>query len=65
EKLESILQHIQSLGWSFSDYMFYSSEWKDIHRSSAHSQAVEKFLSGQCEHYPGEIIQNWYSSPDG
>ncbi|KAJ3730674.1 hypothetical protein C8R42DRAFT_637359 [Lentinula raphanica] len=26
EKLESILRHIQSLGWSYSDYLFYSSQ---------------------------------------
>ncbi|KAJ3775593.1 hypothetical protein FB446DRAFT_388413 [Lentinula raphanica] len=65
EKLESILQHIQSLGWSFSDYMFYSSKWKDFSRGSTHSQAVEKFLGGRCQHHPGEIIHNWYSSPDG
>ncbi|KAJ3819451.1 hypothetical protein F5880DRAFT_1677203 [Lentinula raphanica] len=65
EKLESILEHIQSLGWSFSDYMFYSSEWKDFSRGTTHSQAVEKFLSGRCQHHPGEIIHNWYTSPDG
>ncbi|KAJ3766653.1 hypothetical protein FB446DRAFT_793893 [Lentinula raphanica] len=41
EKLESILEHIQSLGWSFSDYMFYSSEWKDFSRGTTHSQAVD------------------------
>ncbi|KAJ3773051.1 hypothetical protein FB446DRAFT_788168 [Lentinula raphanica] len=39
EKLESILQHIQSLG--------------------------NRFLGGRCQHHPGEIIHNWYSSPDG
>ncbi|KAJ3833128.1 hypothetical protein F5878DRAFT_570093, partial [Lentinula raphanica] len=45
--------------------MFYSSKWKDFSRGSTHSQAVEKFLGGQCQHHPGEIIHNWYSSPDG
>ncbi|KAJ3756736.1 hypothetical protein EV360DRAFT_47466 [Lentinula raphanica] len=45
--------------------MFYSSEWKDFSRGTTHSQAVEKFLSGRCQHHPGEIIHNWYTSPDG
>ncbi|KAJ3753060.1 hypothetical protein EV360DRAFT_97172 [Lentinula raphanica] len=45
--------------------MFYSSKWKDFSRGSTHSQAVEKFLGGRCQHHPGEIIHNWYSSPDG
>ncbi|KAJ3817574.1 hypothetical protein F5880DRAFT_1492702 [Lentinula raphanica] len=65
EKLESILRHIQSLGWSYSDYLFYSSQWKDFSRGPMQSQALEKFLSGRCQHHPGEVIQNWYSSPDG
>ncbi|KAJ3730367.1 hypothetical protein C8R42DRAFT_4930 [Lentinula raphanica] len=65
QKLESILNHIQSLDWSFSDYMFYSSEWKHVKRGNAHSKAMEKFLSGRCQHHPGEIIKNWYTSPDG
>ncbi|ESK92968.1 hypothetical protein Moror_9041 [Moniliophthora roreri MCA 2997] len=26
---------------------------------------MEKFLSGQCVHHPGEIIYKWYKSPDG
>ncbi|KAJ3776373.1 hypothetical protein FB446DRAFT_636082, partial [Lentinula raphanica] len=61
----SILRHIQSLGWSYSDYLFYSSQWKDFSRGPMQSQALEKFLSGRCQHHPGEVIQNWYSSPDG
>ncbi|KAJ3714760.1 hypothetical protein C8R42DRAFT_552055, partial [Lentinula raphanica] len=61
----SILHHIQSLDWSYSDYLFYSSEWRHFTRGNAHSTAVEKFLSGRCNHHPGEIIRNWYSSPDG
>ncbi|KAJ3837667.1 hypothetical protein F5878DRAFT_642577, partial [Lentinula raphanica] len=65
QKLESILRHIQSLDWSYSDYLFYSSEWRHFTWGNAHSTAVEKFLSGRCNHHPGEIIRNWYSSPDG
>ncbi|KAJ3726679.1 hypothetical protein C8R42DRAFT_573424 [Lentinula raphanica] len=65
QKLESILHHIQSLDWSYGDYLFYSSEWRHFARGNAHSIAVEKFLSGRCQHHPGEIIRNWYSSPDG
>ncbi|KAJ3745217.1 hypothetical protein EV360DRAFT_57505 [Lentinula raphanica] len=45
--------------------MFYSSEWRNIKRGNAHSRAVEMFLSGRTHHHPGEIIHNWYSSPDG
>lgn len=65
EKVDSVLKHIQSLSWSFSDFLFWSSEWKGLHRSHMHSNAIEKFLSGRCEHHPGEIILNWYTSPDG
>ncbi|KAJ3793040.1 hypothetical protein GGU11DRAFT_854030 [Lentinula aff. detonsa] len=27
--------------------------------------AIENFLSGRCSHHPGEIIHNWFTSPDG
>ncbi|KAJ3910903.1 hypothetical protein F5877DRAFT_73579, partial [Lentinula edodes] len=65
EKLESVLKHIQGLRWSYSDYLYWSSEWKNFSRGSAHSHAIENFLSGRCDHHPGEIIRNWYTSPDG
>lgn len=65
EKVNSVLKHIQSLSWSISDVLFWSSEWKGSRRSQMHSNAIEKFLSGRCEHHLGEIILNWYTSPDG
>ncbi|KAJ3848729.1 hypothetical protein EV368DRAFT_86292 [Lentinula lateritia] len=65
QKLESVLKHIQSLNWSYSDYLYWSSKWKEFDRGNTHSTAMEQFLSGQCEHHAGEIIENWYTSPDG
>ncbi|KAJ4476035.1 hypothetical protein C8J55DRAFT_562073 [Lentinula edodes] len=65
QKLESVLKHIQSLNWSYSDYLYWSSKWKDFDRGNTHSTAMERFLSGRCEHHAGEIIENWYTSPDG
>ncbi|KAJ4480717.1 hypothetical protein C8J55DRAFT_560655 [Lentinula edodes] len=65
QKLESVLKHIQSLNWSYSDCLYQSSKWKDFDRGNTHSTAMERFLSGRCEHHAGEIIENWYTSPDG
>ncbi|KAJ3730855.1 hypothetical protein DFJ43DRAFT_983287, partial [Lentinula guzmanii] len=51
--------------WSYSEFLYWSSKWKGVNRSHSHANAVERFLSGRCNHHPGEVIHNWITSPDG
>ncbi|KAJ3716790.1 hypothetical protein DFJ43DRAFT_1006589 [Lentinula guzmanii] len=65
QKIDLVLKCIQDLNWSYSEFLYWSSKWKGVNRSHSHANAVERFLSGRCNHHPGEVIHNWITSPDG
>ncbi|KAJ7340798.1 hypothetical protein DFH08DRAFT_662366, partial [Mycena albidolilacea] len=68
EKMKNVLQSIKAQGWSLGDFMyrlFRGKEEDEEPRSNQHAQMVSKFLKGDGDYSPADILTYWMKSPYG
>ncbi|PPQ64785.1 hypothetical protein CVT24_007871 [Panaeolus cyanescens] len=67
QRLEFIFDAIQYVGWSFGQFLHTASlnpKRTGQGRTSQHAQTVSRFLRGQDNHTPMEVVELWYLSSD-
>ncbi|KAH7902758.1 hypothetical protein BJ138DRAFT_1021562, partial [Hygrophoropsis aurantiaca] len=70
EGLAPIFKVLADLGWTLSDFLYYTFRLQDedgqkIHRSRQHAAYVSQYLKGRSTHGPGFLLDVWERSPDG
>ncbi|KAJ7861019.1 hypothetical protein B0H14DRAFT_2280408, partial [Mycena olivaceomarginata] len=68
EKMKNVLNTIRGQGWTLGAFLFklfQAKDENDTQRSNQHAQMVSKFLRGDGDHTPSDIIACWMKSPYG
>jgi hypothetical protein len=65
DKLDKVFDLFKSLGWSLGEFMHHLFAHKDVHRSQRHGNIVQRYLSGRNFFNVAEILEAWFTSPDG
>ncbi|KAJ7692598.1 hypothetical protein B0H17DRAFT_864983, partial [Mycena rosella] len=65
-KMKNVLDAIKGQGWTLGEFLyglFRRKEEDQTARSNQHAQAVSKFLTGNGEYTPSDILTCWMTSP--
>jgi hypothetical protein len=68
EKMKNVLNTIRDQGWTLGAFLFklfQAKDENDTQRSNQHAQMVSKFLRGDGDCTPSDIIACWMKSPYG
>ncbi|KAJ7805931.1 hypothetical protein B0H14DRAFT_2526395 [Mycena olivaceomarginata] len=66
--MKNVLNTIRGQGWTLGAFLFklfQAKDENDTQRSNQHAQMVSKFLRGDGDHTPSDIIACWMKSPYG
>lgn len=70
EKLDRVFDLLQSMSWTIGELLHHLFVWTDPRkdgpkRSSRHGLIVKKYLSGTTKYGVSEVLDHWFTSPDG
>ncbi|KAF8172930.1 hypothetical protein K438DRAFT_1772364 [Mycena galopus ATCC 62051] len=69
EKMKNVLNSIKGQGWTLGEFLYRLFRSKDedapVSRSNQHAQMVSKFLRGDGDRTPSDILACWMKSPYG